>query len=759
MVRTEVISEALRGGEAARALAAKAEKRLEAADRALRETSADAPKYITESKGRHDELKKSSGALNTELDMLSDSLEEITAKGQRLVEQSRSNAAKMAILDQLAVALPPFVQVAEALHICDSIEDQDFLALQNTLQVLQLAKDAAHASQRPLLLRVMEDLDERAAETSAMMTARYMDLFQVKSNSISIRKLPAVPGGGDPVETASQALQSAGLLPHAIKSIVAEIMRNDVARGIRAATVFYESKADDGTTTLEWNIGDGNSSELLEFDVDDIDGTSEADVEALTASLDVANAAARALKVFDLFRVSVLGDANAGELAVALQQWFAESILPPQGVVLSLRRSFQSTGVPKDAMRVRAVATTAAAKIVELALRKRGTPEFDLNLDTDALERTVGAECRASALLAARRAIATFATAEHDASQIVPTPVASPAYVPREHRTPDYFPSCLVSASAAAVVAIFRATRADARETLAGGSPGIAGALNGAAVELLRAYAQDVPVQHGEELRGSVRLRTIYYNDCMTLAHACRLSVAEEPGVPAQDLLSAAGALDATAQNAMRSIRTTAEQRLTESLGNACRNGGLGAYGTLQRFQRNHQLGLAQSGLKEVIAAFADIVATETAELAAATLCDQYLTKLCDAVVALPEISAEGCEQIDKILADAHGNVEEDMALVKGMADLRGEGPAPPPVERLRSTKMRLCAYQEILGGRMEALVTSFREGKYQGLVGRDAMEHFLVAIFEDTPLRAGFIRDLDLSLEAESGEWDNSNW
>ncbi len=237
------------------------------------------------------------------------------------------------------------------------------------------------------------------------------------------------------------------------------------------------------------------------------------------------------------------------------------------------------------------------------------------------------------------------------------------------------------------------------------------------------------------------------------------MSVAAEPGRPGGDLLAIAAKLDSTAQNAMRSIRMSAEQRLDDNLNNACREGLLGAYGSFLRFQRGAALSAALSALKEVVTVLSDIVATEIAELAAATLCDKYLSRLCDEVLALQEISAEGCEQIDKILADAHENVETLMSLVAGMAKLRRGAPAPAPVERLRTTKMRLCAYQEVLNGRMEDLVLKFREGKYNGLIDRNAIEHFLVAIFEDTPLRAGFIRDLDLSVEEEVGEWDNSNW
>lgn len=760
MVPTEVLDEALRGGEGARLLASRAEKRFQNADRALRDALSQAPKYVVESKKKVHVLSEASCALSTELDMLSESLDDVTVTSQSIVEASRENKRKAALLDELAAALPPFVTVAEALHLSDGIEEKNFFELQSTLDVLHNATKVALSSQRPLLLRVAEDLEERAAEATAMMTARYMDLFQVKSNSISARILEnsSASNALERVEAASDALARAGLLPDAIKGIVAEVMRNDVASGLRAATFFFEAESPEGAS-VEWTIGDTNSAELLEFDVDDLEGASDADIDAMSESLDIANAAARALKVFDLFRAKVIGAKHAALLATALQPWFAENVLPPSGVVSSVRKLYQTTGVPREALRVRALATTASANVLEHALRVRGAKDFKLGLDVEALERTVGAECRAEAVLAARKAIATFADADHDSAQIVSCPISSLAFVPRERRSGDYFPACLISQSAETVLAVFKATRADAREALAGGSYSIANSLNGAAIELSRAYLQDVPLQHGEELRSSLRLKALYYNDCMALAHVCRLSASSEGATTGGEFIPMATNLERAAQGAMMNVRKTAEQRLDDNLNAACRNGALGAYGTLTRLQRVAALAAAVDTMDEVVSVLADIVPTELAELAAATLCDKYLGRLCFEVAALPEISAEGCEQIDKILADADKNVNRLMQRVNGMESVRNGAPTPKPVERLRVTRRKVTAYREVLNGRMEDITTSFREGKYDGLIDRTTMEHFLKAIFEDTPLRASFIQDLDISVEAESGEWSNSNW
>ncbi len=767
MVRTEVLSEALRGGDVAKALLMRTGKRLDVADRALRDALKEAPSFIVESKERHGELCSSTEMLNTELDMLTESLEEITLRSQNVVKESRANSAKAALLDQLALALPPFVQVAEALQLSDSIETQSFLELQGTLQILQAAIIAAQASDRQLLLRAAEDLEEHAQETTAMMNARYMDLFQVKSNLVSVRFLKPDDTGdmssvGKPaVGIASDILARAGLLPHAIKSIVADIMRNDVAGGFRAATFFFKAETDEGCT-LEWNIGDGNDGELLEFDLDDVDGVSEEDLEVMDKALDIANAAARGIQLFDMFRDVVLGPQHAGALALALQPWFEEHVLPAAGVSMSARREFQSTGVSKELLRLRARVTTISSRIVERALQSRGSPDFKLTADQEALENTVGATCRADALVAAKRATTTFVDAEHDVSLIVPCPLSAQVYRPKNNRPPEYFPPCMVSQSAATVLAIFNSTRTDAIDSVNGGSPGIGAALDSASVEILRVYAQDVQVDYSDELRSSYRLKALYYDDCMMLAHGCRLSLnnlGHTTPTNSANLRALATALERAGLQWMKIIRSTAEGNLRSSLDNACRNGALGAYGTLTRLQRGTALMNAYSSLNQVIQVLAELIPTETAEQGAAALCELYLTRLCNEVLQLTEISAEGCEQIEKILVDAVKNSDTLMQNVARMVEIRAGAPGPEQVERLKIAKRRVAIYREILNSRMEELVTWYRQGKYEGFVTRRDMEQFLVAIFEDTPLRAGFIRDLDLSIEAEDDEWSNENW
>ena len=71
-------------------------------------------------------------------------------------------------------------------------------------------------------------------------------------------------------------------------------MRNDVAGGLRAATFLFEAETDE-RRTLEGNIGDGNEGELLEFDLDDLEGISDGDVDMMDKALDMGNAGARGI--------------------------------------------------------------------------------------------------------------------------------------------------------------------------------------------------------------------------------------------------------------------------------------------------------------------------------------------------------------------------------------------------------------------------------------------------------------------------------
>lgn len=758
MVETKVLDEALRGGEPARLLEENCKKRLQKAEEAVKEAVANAPQFLSEAKEKHAMLLESAASLNTEVDMLGESLDEITESSHQLSQRVKWEAQKKEALEDLAVAIVPFVEIAKAMEQADGIGKKDIAALQSTHEVLEAAIATAVESGRPQLIRMVGELEELADEATAMMKSRYMDTFEIRPQKLIARGKVAlsVPSQQRTTTTASAALAKCGLLDSAIDSIITELLRNKVAEGISAATIFFESESGDGCT-LEWEAGGDDSAELLEFDLDDIEHLSDPEIDAMSEQLDISNAVARALKVYDVLRENVVGTEYARELSRAMHPWFSEHILPPSVILSSKRGEYAETGVPRDALRSRVTAASSCAKALQAVIRSRGVPSFVFAIEMDALEYKVGSECRAEAVLAARQAIATFFQARHDNDEMRECPISANHYVPREQRPPEYFPPCLVTRTALSVRDVFLATRRDALNALQGGSTGIGNSMNSAAVECLRAYRKDIPVQHGDDLKASLRLKALYYNDCMMFAHSGRMSASELGSTT--ELAEEIESLEEAAHETMMLVRRRAEERLIENLKAACRNGGLGSYGTLARIQRSSALSAAFNAMREVVSVFADVVPTEIAELAAGRLLQQYLTVLGNEVAALPEISAEGCDQINAILMDADSNVENLMNLVKGMDAVRAGAPPPDVITQMRRIQKRLLTIREILSAHMEDIATAYRSGNYQGLISREEVEHFILAIFEDTPLRSGFIRDLDVSLEQETGEWDNQNW
>lgn len=752
MVEAKVLDEALRGGEQARLLEEKCKARLKAAETAVAEATAAAPGFLAETRERHKVLLSSADSLTTELEMLGESLDDITESSRQLAARSRRDAQKKAALEQLSASLIPFTQVADALAKSDDIPLMHFSDLRRVIETLNTAITVAVDSERPQLRKMVTELEERVDEATAMMKSRYMDTFEFRSSSLITRgKI-----GGSDVNKASASLEEGGLLKEAIAGIVSELLRNKVAKAVAKATVFFESQTEGGST-LEWQVGTDTSAELLEFDLDDIEHLTDAEEDALSEQLDISNAVARALKIFDVLRENVVGASYSRELASAMHPWFSDEVVPPSVVLSSMRLDSSGAGVPREALRSRVTAASASAKVLQRAIRARGVPSFVFVVEMDALEAKVGAECRAQSVLAARKAIGSFANARHDDNEMVACPLSADHYVPRDERPMDYFPPCLVTRTAIVVHDVFLSTRKDATNALQGGSPGVAAALNAAAVECLSAYREDIPLQHGDDLRASLRLKALYYNDCCMFAHSARLSADDNGSTP--ELAVEIESLEQVATKAMVVVRRTAEQRLVENLNAACRNDALGAYGTLTRIQRSSALSAAFNAMREVVTVFADVVPTEIAEIAAGKLLDKYLSMLCEQVVALPVISVDGCEQIDGILRDADKNVETLMGLVKGMDVVRKGAPPPEIIKQMRQSQKRLHFIREILGARMEDIATAYRGGKYEGLISRVEVEHFIRAIFEDTELRAGFIRDLDVSIEQEAGDWENDNW
>ena len=758
MVATKILDEALRGGEPARQLEERCTARLKAAEATATNAISTAPDFLNSTRERHKLLMTNAESLNTELEMLGESLDDITVSSRQLARRAKLDASKKEALKELSILILPYVEVAKAIEASDDIATRGFEQLQEAHTAIEAAIATATESGLHQLVRTTHELEERADDVTAVMKSRFMDTFEIRPQTIIAigRSIMAGTSHRNQVGRASASLAKCGLLQDAIKAIISELMRNHVANRIATATIFFQIETDSGCT-LEWTDGHDASAELLEFDLDDIELIPDSEIDAMSEHLDISNSVARALKIYDLLRDHVVGVDYSRDLANAMRTWFAEHVLPPSVVLTSKREQHGTAEASRSALRSRVIAVSASAKTLQMALRARGASSFNFGVELDELESTVGAECRAQAVLAARRAIALFSNARHDDNDMVECPIAADKYIPRTNRPPEYFAPCLVTRTAINVHDTFLSTRKDATSALQSGSNGIGNAMNAAAVECLRSYREDVPVQHADDLRASLRLKALYYNDCMMFAHSARIS-AHHLGLTT-DLKAEIACLEEAALKAMTVVRRTAEQRLMENLRAACRNSALGAYGTLTQIQRSSALFAAFNTMREVVSVFSDIVPTEIAEVAAGRLLQKYLTFLCSEVTALPEISSDGCDQIVNILRDADANVESLMDLVKGMNVVRAGAPPPDVIIQMRRAQKRLQLISEILNARMEDIATAFRFGKYEGLITRDEVEHFICSIFEDTPLRASFIQDLDVSVEQEAGEWGNEIW
>lgn len=777
-VRTEVLEAALRGGEPARALASQCASRRSAADAALAAVLATAPSTISDTRKRSDSLLVQKGELTSELDALSTSLDDLVSSSESISATALVTTEKLAALAELATFLQPLRVVAAAIGAAEAGQQQrDVAGLQDNLVALEEATKVASESDEPQLRRFLPQLADHVSETVAMMQVRFLDLVEMGESVVEVRRRrPNLETGRSPAD----ALAKAGLLEEALAAIVAELMKMTVARGLRASPVF--SVTGEGKSprrgqvmsaagpSLTWSEDGNPDSEMLEFNPEDLEEVPDHDTDAMAEALDISNAAARAIALFDLLRDNVTGIAHSATLANILLPWIVKEILPVSSVLTSLRSEYVADGVPPEALKSRVIALSAAARALQAAIHSRGADpaRFVIDINTSEIEGHVAGECRAQALLSARMAIGSFADARHSISQMMPCPLSAQEYLPPKDRDSDYFPPCLVSLAATGVLDVFSRTRTDAMQAMSSGSTVIGKALLAAAYECLDAYRKDVPEQHSEDIRGSLRLKSLYFNDCKMLQQACRradeMDKAQAVDVQEGDddcygMAPVDAGLTKAADDVMQHMRRGAEKGLMDNINSACRNGALGAYGTLVRIQRASALMAAYNSIRELVEVFADVIPTEMAEIASATLCERYIRKLCDAVLGLEEILPNGCDQIDAILEDAVAKTVALMQLVNGMEKLRGSGDKPDVVLRLEKARRRAGAYRHVVTARMEDIVSRFRGGQYGDGIDRAEVETFLIKIFEDTPLRASFIRDLDVSTQAEADEWGDQEW
>ena len=85
----------------------------------------------------------------------------------------------------------------------------------------------------------------------------------------------------------------------------------------------------------------------------------------------------------------------------------------------------------------------------------------------------------------------------------------------------------------------------------------------------------------------------------------------------------------------------------------------------------------------------------------------------------------------------------------------------PQQLEQFRGARRRSIMYQEILVMGMEELKIRFKLGKFEGHVWTQEMESFTTAIFEDTPMNAHRIGELNIEsiIKVKNDGFSNENW
>lgn len=772
MVKVQILDEALKGGEPARLLLERSTARRISAQKALSGELSTCSSYITESRSHMIEKQRELKELKGELDMMEESLQDLKGTSVDITRRAEEATVSMKVLQEVETALKPFLKVGDALQASSSMVNMTMNELQEMKVALKEALGVCQEAEFPILKEAKNVLQERLSGISTCMKDRFLELVEIKTDCIVVETSTMSKAER---KAAIVALYHEGLLEKACRAIIARFRSENVASGIRNAKEFVAVEDGNG---WKWTGGrEGtNNVDLLEFDLDDLDEIDEDDVDVMTGAPSMPNAAARALKIFDLLRNKLVGAEFSGILANAMQSWISSELLPPSAI---LSQDPSAGNASTDSLRMHIRAMSAAAYVLQTSFRLRGAPDsFKVSVNSEAIESKVGAECRAQVLLSARREIAKFAAARHSNDAFAPCPISSPN-IPEESRGPAWFPFCIVSQSAVSIMKLCERVWNDAREAMPSESDVMFNTLTSAARDAMEAYGEDVPLQHSDELRGSLRLKVLFYNDCMMLGHLCQRQAGSDsfqnaPEIVGEDLRNTGVELQSIARNTLAAVSNAVQQALMENMDGACRNGTLCAYGTIVRIQRNNSLSAARNVIRELASTFSSFAPAEVAISTAANMCTIYLNRFCDELLLLDEIGEPECRILNDTLSDACENVEALMTMATNGVTSQGfvGGRSLEPVMGdLDRAQRRVSAFREVLDSRMVHIVSSFRARKYDGLIDREAIEKLIRAIFEDSPRRESSIKELDLVAEepqareapaaapSNDDDWNAGDW
>jgi len=638
-------------------------------------------------------------------------------------------------------------------------------------------------------------LDARAREAGADLAAAFETLLVVRSGGVDLH-----PGGA-----VADALASVGGLPAALAAAADRLRAGRVAGALRSATAFYDADGGGGDVRYEWVLPPrgapppaaaaqgGPPPPPLEWEPADR-GRSDGHVSvdewaAMAAEPAVANACARSLRLLDATVAVVLGGGHGRPAVDAWTGWALNEFFAPRAVL----------GRSPDGLARRVTAAAAASRVLEAALGARRVAardaaaaadgggggggaigggggggggeeeEEDLTLAVQpgVLEAQIAGELRAQALLDARRSVTRFAdvAAALSGGDAPPTGALVPIPDALVRGAPD-LARLRYSAAAAGVRDVAARTARAAVAATRSGSAVVGAALASAAADALAAPGRDVPLQFADDLGGgtaaALRLAAVHHVDCRALAAtATALAAAASPTVPtaAAALGGAAASLAAAADAAVAGALADAVGGITAGV--AAAGGGaadLGAYGTLAGLARAAGLRAATTALRSPVAAWAGVAPPPTVRALAAALGAAYLHALADATRACRDISEAACDVLTGVLQDALGAAS---GVMEGVPDAPGGAVAsaavPPPLAgagaAYTAAVARAGAVVRVLNARMEDIVGAYRAGQYGDALTRADVEAYVMAIFEDSPLRAQFLADLDAP-EEDGDDW-----
>lgn len=782
---------ALKGGAAAAAVVAAAEKRLADARAAAAAAAAEAPPPAALRDGPT--LADRRAAAEESVATLTASLDALTKHLDAAERAAKAADAKASLLAELAAALSPYASAGAALRPEAAGDPVGAAAAAAALRAELAAADGGGgggvrsvgdaAGAGGVLDAAADLLDARAREAGADLAAAFDTLLVVRSGGVSLHPGAAV----------ADALASVGGLPTALASVADRFRAGRVAAALRAATAFFDTDAGGGEVRYEWVLPPkgapppagrgGPPPPPLEWEPADREAAgAEVGVDdwaAMAAEPAVANACARALRLLDSTVTVVLGGGHARPAVDAWTGWALNDFFAPRAVL----------GRSPEGLARRVTAAAAASRVLETALgaRRRKAAdggaagsekgghsgeeeELTLAVQPGVLEAQIAGELRAQALLDARRSVSRFADAAAalaagggTSSALVPVPDA----VARAH--PDLV-GCRYSASASGVRDVAARTVRAAVAATRSGSAVVGGALAAAAADAVAAPARDVPLQYGEELGGgappALRLAAVHYVDCRVLSAAAgALATAASPTVAdaAGALGGAANTLSAAADAAVAAVvadATAAIRAGVSAAGGAA--GDLGAYGTLAGLARSAGLRSAVTALRAPVGAWAGLAPPPAVRALAGVLGAAYLNALADATRGCPDISEAACDVLTGVLQDGLSAAAGVMECVPEGGAGGGGGAAaaaafPPALAgggaAYAAAVARAGAVVRVLNARMEDIIGAFRAGQYGDALSRADVEAYVTAIFEDSPLRAQFLADLDAP-EEDGDDW-----